>query len=195
MKKSICSLAALAATLALVAPAWADVVIRVPFVRVQVGDGVYVRAPFVNLFVPSGPRVIMVPQAEQPPPPRQLPQQPEIIPEPLGYEEADLGALPVPKVARRKAGGVYLEATHGSMLAHGAAGRSPLRDRALTQPAVSTPIKVNPAPVTLADKSTLAVAAGASTFTSVWRASQAREAVSDVAVGSVHVVELAELAA
>ena len=83
MKKSICSLAALAATLALAAPAWADVVIRVPFVRVQVGDGVYVRAPFVNLFVPSGPRVIMVPQAEQPPPPRQLPQQPEIIPEPL----------------------------------------------------------------------------------------------------------------
>jgi hypothetical protein len=32
-------------------------------------------------------------------------------------------------------------------------------------------------------------------FTSVWRASQARDGVTDVAVGSVHVVELAELAA
>jgi len=119
----------------------------------------------------------------------------EIIPEPLGYEEADLGALPAPKVARRRAGGEFLEATHGPMLAHGAAGRSALRDRALTQPAEATAIKVNPAPVTVADKSTLAVAGGGSMFTSVWRASQARDGVTDVAVGSVHVVELAELAA
>jgi hypothetical protein len=31
----------------------------------------------------------------------------EIIPEPLGYEEADLGALPVTKIARRRAGGEF----------------------------------------------------------------------------------------
>jgi len=119
----------------------------------------------------------------------------EIIPEPLGYEEADLGALPTPKIARRRAGGEFLEATHGPMLAHGAAGRSPLRDRALAQPAQSTAIKVNPAPVTVAEKSTLAIAGGGGTFTSVWRASQARDAVTDVAAGRVHVVELAELTA
>jgi hypothetical protein len=117
----------------------------------------------------------------------------EIIPELLRYEEKDLA--PEPINPPRRAGGEFLEATHGAMLAYGAAGRSPLRDRAITQPAQSTAIKVNPAPVTVADKSTLAVTAGGRTFTSVWRASQAREAVTDVAVASVHVVELAELAA
>ena len=100
-----------------------------------------------------------------------------------------------PRSRGARAGGEFLEATHGPMLAHGAAGRSPLRDRALAQPAQSTAIKVNPAPVTVADKSTLAVAGGGGTFTSVWRASQARDGVTDVAAGSVHVVELAELTA
>src|SRR3954447_20356071 len=38
--------------------AQAQIFIRAPFVRVGVGDGVYVRAPFVNLYVPpSGPVV------------------------------------------------------------------------------------------------------------------------------------------
>jgi hypothetical protein len=118
----------------------------------------------------------------------------EIIPEPLGYEEADLGEVPVPKLQRRRAKDAYHEAAHGPTMAFGAAGRSPLRDRALQQPAQSTAIKVDPAPVTVADKSTLAVAAGGRTFTSVWRATQARQGVTDVDVASVHVVELAELA-
>ncbi len=114
----------------------------------------------------------------------------------LGYEEADLGFVaPVPKRARRKAADAYLEATHGATLAFGAAGRSPLRDRALAQPAQATAIKVNPTPVTVADKSTLAPAAGASVFASVWRATQARAGVTSVDSASVHVAEIAELAA
>jgi hypothetical protein len=35
-----------------VAPTRADVDVRVPFFRVYVGDGVYVRAPFVRVFAP-----------------------------------------------------------------------------------------------------------------------------------------------
>jgi hypothetical protein len=42
------------------APAAAQVRVRVPFVRVEVNGGVYVRAPFVNLFVPGGPPPIYV---------------------------------------------------------------------------------------------------------------------------------------
>lgn len=55
----------------------AQVLIRAPFVRVQVGDpGVYVRAPFVNLNLPNGP-------AYYPPPPVYGP----IITQPPGYIE------------------------------------------------------------------------------------------------------------
>lgn len=124
-------------------------------------------------------------------------QMGEIVPEPLGYEEADLGVPPaaVPKRSRRQAFDVYLEATHGPMLAFGAAGRSSLRDRALAQPAQSTAIKVDPAPLTVVDKSTLAVAEGGRTYGSVWRAAQARAAVTRVDSASVQVVELAEMAA
>ena len=118
----------------------------------------------------------------------------EIIPEPLRYEEADLGAVdPVPKRDRRKAGDLYAELTHGSTLAFGAAGRSPLRDRAIVQPAQSTAMRINPAPVVVADNSTLGVSAGARSFSSVWRATQARSNVEGVDVASVHVVELAEI--
>jgi hypothetical protein len=47
-----------------VPPALAQVVIRAPFVRVQVGGGVSVRAPFVNINVGGGgvmPAPVMVP--------------------------------------------------------------------------------------------------------------------------------------
>ena len=119
----------------------------------------------------------------------------EIVPELLGYEEADLGAVePVLKSARRRATGAYLESTHGALLAFGAAGRSPLRDRAITQPALTTRLKVNAAPVIVADKSTLAIAGGGVSYTSVWRAAQARSAVSGVDVARLQVVELAEVA-
>jgi hypothetical protein len=77
----------------------------------------------------------------------------------------------------------------------GAAGRSPLRDRALSQPAQAVAMMISPAPVAVADKSTLAVTALGSTFTSVWRATQARDGVTTVATTSLHVVELAELGA
>ena len=120
----------------------------------------------------------------------------EIISEPLGYEEADLGAVaPVLKINRRRAKDAYHEATHGPGLAFGAAGRSPLRDRELQQPAQLTAFKVDPTPVTVADKATLAVAGGSGTYTSVWRAAQARTSVTNVDVANVHVVELVELAA
>ncbi len=119
----------------------------------------------------------------------------EILPEDIGYEEVDLGAVPAPKLQRRRAADVYLESIHGATMAFGAAGRSTLRDRALTQPAQSTALKVSPAPVAVASKSTLAVTAGGRSFASVWRAVQARDAVTAVATTSLHVVELAELAA
>jgi hypothetical protein len=120
----------------------------------------------------------------------------EIIPEALGYEEADLGAVaPVAKAGRRRAKDLYSEDKHGPMLSHGAAGRSPLRDRALQQPSLPTAMRVDPAPVAVADKSTLAVAGGGATYTSVWRAAQARTSVTNVDVASVHVVEVAELVA
>lgn len=119
----------------------------------------------------------------------------EIIPELMDYEEADLGAAPVPKLARRRAGEPYFESVQGASLAFGAAGRSPLRDRALARPAQAAAFKVNPAPVTVAEKSTLAPAAGGRTFNSVWRATQAGAAIEGTAAGGVQVVELAELAA
>ena len=86
----------LAAATALASSASAQVSIRAPFVRVETGGpaGTYVRAPFVNLFVPSGPPVfygppplIGVPPAVQQPFPvnpgvAQLPA-PRIVPQPL----------------------------------------------------------------------------------------------------------------
>lgn len=119
----------------------------------------------------------------------------EILAEDLRYEEADLGAVRVAKLGRRKAGDAYLELTHGATMTFGAAGRSSLRDRALSQPPQSVALKISPAPVAVADKSTLAVSAGGRTFGSVWRAVQARDAVTSVATTSLHVVELAELPA
>lgn len=114
----------------------------------------------------------------------------EIFPEDIGFKEADLAPQ---SLFRRLATDAYLEAIHGATMTFGAAGRSTFRDRALTQPAQSAAIKVMPAPVAVADKSTLSVAAGGRTFGSVWRAVQARDAVATVSAGSLHVVELAEL--
>jgi hypothetical protein len=80
-------------------------------------------------------------------------------------------------------------------MSFGAAGRSPLRDRALSQPAQAAALRISAAPVTVADKSTLTVTAGGRTFTSVWRATQARNAVTSARTESLHVVELVELPA
>jgi hypothetical protein len=83
---SIMSIATLT-ILATAATASAQVFVRAPFVRVQVGGpGVYVRAPFVNLFVPGGPPpVYVVPESVAPPQPFVAPapaQQAEPIPLP-----------------------------------------------------------------------------------------------------------------
>ena len=110
-------------------------------------------------------------------------------------EQPILGELPQPKLLRRRAGDAYLEITHGITMSFGAAGRSPLRDRALSQPAQAAALRISAAPVTVADKSTLTVTAGGRTFTSVWRATQARDAVTSARTESLHVVELVELPA
>lgn len=119
----------------------------------------------------------------------------EIIPELLGYEEADLGAPRTAKSARRRANDRYVDAVHGTTLAFGAAGRSSLRDRALARPAQTVALKVNPAPVTVTDKATLAPAAGSQAFASVWRATQLGATLPHADARSVQVTELAELTA
>jgi hypothetical protein len=88
----IISAAVVAATLGLASVSEAQVFVRAPFVRVAVGDGVAVRAPFVNLYVPpagptyyspfgpriiytSPPPVVVMPPAQSftPPAPQPLP--------------------------------------------------------------------------------------------------------------------------
>jgi hypothetical protein len=109
----------------------------------------------------------------------------EMSPFVLDYEEADLGAPPASRLAVKS---LYAEAVHGATLAFGAAGRSPLRDRALARPAEATALKVNPPPMAVADKSTLAVSGGARVYGSVWRATQAAHELA-----KANVVELAEM--
>jgi hypothetical protein len=74
------------AALCIAAPAWAQVVVRVPFVRVETGGpGTYVRAPFVNLFIPSGPPVYYGPPPGVylgPPPPFVAASPPGTLPQP-----------------------------------------------------------------------------------------------------------------
>jgi hypothetical protein len=105
----------------------------------------------------------------------------------LDHEEADLG---VPPASRLISKGLYAESVHGATLAFGAAGQSPLRDRALARPAEATAFKVNPPPLAVADKSTLALAASsAGVYRSVWRATQAAQGRARAQV--VEVVEMA----
>ncbi len=83
--------------LGIVSATQAQVFVRAPFVRVAVGDGVAVRAPFVNLWIPPdgptyyspfGPRVIYV----QPPPPVVVQPMP---PAPQPFQAP--APLPLPK--------------------------------------------------------------------------------------------------
>jgi len=95
---SIISAAALGAILATAATASAQVFVRAPFVRVQVGGpGVYVRAPFVNLFVPGGPPPVYVVPESVAAPPLFVPPQPAPRIEPIPLPKATLPALkPLP---------------------------------------------------------------------------------------------------
>ena len=116
----------------------------------------------------------------------------ETVPVALNYEEADLGAEEPRRL--RITATLYSTDKHGAMLAHGAAGRSSLRNSALTQPPQPAPIRVNPAPVTVAAKDSMTRTTGASVQSSVWRAHQERAANTQVAAASLAVVELAEIA-
>lgn len=69
----------------------AQVVVRVPFVRVETGGGyTAVRAPFVNLFVPAGPPVYY-----GPPPGVYFPGPP-----PLASPNPGMATLPSPRTAQ-----------------------------------------------------------------------------------------------
>jgi hypothetical protein len=98
MKRHLAILAlALTVGLGLASAAEAQVFVRAPFVRVQVGGGVWVRAPFVNLWLPpgpayyAGPGVYVAPPAvftppvprvvESPSPPQADPSQPQPAPQ------------------------------------------------------------------------------------------------------------------
>lgn len=119
----------------------------------------------------------------------------EIVEETLNYEEADLGAVRLPKRQRRLGLGLYVDAYHGPALAYGAAGKSAFRDRALTQPAQATPLGVKPAPVAVVDKVDTAIISGVAVRRSVWQAVQARDVAAATHVGALVTAELAELSA
>lgn len=71
----------------------AQVVVRVPFVRVETGGGyTYVRAPFVNLFVPSAPPVYY-----GPPPGAYFPGPQVIAPQVITPSNPSISALPPPR--------------------------------------------------------------------------------------------------
>ena len=112
----------------------------------------------------------------------------------LGYEEADLAAPRKDRKLRRIGLDVYAEVMHGPLMRFGAAGVSSWRDKALIQPAAPGALKVNPAPMVVADKSSLQVAGGGQTHTSFWRADQMRRFDLDLDAAASQVAELAEVA-
>jgi hypothetical protein len=116
----------------------------------------------------------------------------EIVTEELGYEEADLGAPRKVCKDRLFSDTLFLESRHGALMQFGSAGLSSLRDKALTQPALPTAIKVNPPPVVVVDKSTLQLAA-TTQYSSVWQAEQARSFTNTLNPTLKQVAEIAEL--
>jgi hypothetical protein len=67
-------LLALGGVVAAASPGQAQVFVRAPFVRVFVGPGVSVRAPFVDINIPGRPFIFV------PPPSEYIPPQPKIMP-------------------------------------------------------------------------------------------------------------------
>ncbi len=118
MKRTLFCTAMLMGWLGIASACEAQVFIRAPFVRVAVGDGVSVRAPFVNLWVPPdgpyygpnvyGPRIIYMqppgvavqPQPNQPFPPQPLPvlPQPQVVPVQPKPEIKDDAPVPIQPV-------------------------------------------------------------------------------------------------
>ena len=77
-------LIALAGVLATTSYAEAQVFVRAPFVRVFVGPGVYVRAPFVDINIPPRPFFMVPPPVYYAPQPKVAPKEPaseEAIPD------------------------------------------------------------------------------------------------------------------
>src|SRR5262245_22966190 len=84
----------LAGVFAISSPGQADVVVCAPFVRVQVGPAVHVRAPGVNLFIPTAQALPGQPLPGQP-----LPSQPPVLPPPTplpGAGNPDAPPMPAP---------------------------------------------------------------------------------------------------
>jgi len=77
--------------------AHAQVFVRAPFVRVQVGPGVWVRAPFVNFFIPSAAPVYPYPPRYVLPgaPAVDVPPQPGVVPNAPAAQDPKL-AIPAP---------------------------------------------------------------------------------------------------
>jgi hypothetical protein len=110
----------------------------------------------------------------------------------LNYEEADLGAPRKSRKNRFFSESLYLDAMHGPLMRFGSAGLSSLRDKVLSQAVQSAPIKVNPAPVVVVDKSSLQISAS-SVHSSIWQAEQQLQFSKDLNQAKHQVAELAEL--
>src|SRR5260370_22489973 len=72
---------ALGGVLTAASPGQAQVFVRAPFVRVFVGPGVQVRAPFVDINIPPRPYFVV------PPPSVYIPPQPKLVPKDAADEE------------------------------------------------------------------------------------------------------------
>src|SRR5262249_47340588 len=103
----------------------------------------------------------------------------EIVEETLNYEEADLGAPRTSRKFRRIGLGIYAAAMHAPLMKFGSAGLSTLRDKGLSQPATPSALRVNPAPMVVADKSSLQATPHAAVHSSFWKADQARRFALD----------------
>jgi hypothetical protein len=88
-------LVALAGILTATSSAHAQVFVRAPFVRVFVGPGVSVRAPFVDINIPPRPFIVVPPPSEYIPPHSKImpneyiPPQPKIAPKEGADETPD----------------------------------------------------------------------------------------------------------
>jgi hypothetical protein len=98
MKRHLAILAlALTVGLGLASAAEAQVFVRAPFVRVQVGGGVWVRAPFVNLWLPPGPAYYAGPGVYVPPPAVFTPPVPRVVESPSPPQSDPSQPQPAPQ--------------------------------------------------------------------------------------------------
>ncbi|MGE8165997.1 DUF6603 domain-containing protein [Paraburkholderia sp. NPDC080076] len=117
----------------------------------------------------------------------------EIVEETLDYEEVDLGAKRGPRKLRRIGSMAFSDQFHGVLMRFGAAGLSPLRDKAFVQPPQIAPVRVDPAPMAVTSKVTLELTA-AKTYSSVWQADQAYRFDMALDPRQHQAVEMAEIA-